>query len=172
MGEGDENVFGTRGNPQVTICSIKGIEQYLDAARQIQVDLTCGYPYHLTTPNGGIQDSPFISAGANACLKIYLKKMGADDSETLHGFRSTCAITLALMVADVSEIIHHVGWANHQTALYCMQLTKVLNLCGAFAKLALSEVLNIPNAWQNINELQHFVCAFPTDNPHKRLLSQ
>jgi len=66
----------------------------------------------------------------------------------------------------------HVGWSTRHTALYYMQLAKVLNPCGASAKLASSEVFNIPNAWQDINELKYFVCAFPTHNPHKRLLSQ
>ena len=41
--------------------------------------------------------------------------MGADDGETLHGFRSGCAITLALTGA---EIMDHVGWARRHTALY------------------------------------------------------
>ena len=54
---------------------------------------TRGYPFCPTTPTGGIQDSPFTSAAAEAHLKVYLKKMGADNSETLHGFRSRCAIT-------------------------------------------------------------------------------
>ena len=92
--------------------------------------------------------------------------------KTLHGFRSGCAITLALTGAELSEIMDHVGWSNRHTALYYMQLAKVLNPCGASAKLASSEVFNIPHAWQDINELKRFVCAFPTDNPHKKLFSQ
>lgn len=52
-----------------------------------------GYPFCPTTPTGGIQDSPFTSAAAEARLKVYLKKMGADNGETLRGFRSGCAIT-------------------------------------------------------------------------------
>ena len=88
MREGDENVSGIRQNPQTTICPIKGIEQYLDVARQIQVDLARGYLFRRTTPDGDIQDSPFTSAAAEAHLKIYLKKMGANDGETLHGLRS------------------------------------------------------------------------------------
>ena len=141
-------------------------------ARQIRVDLTRGYLFRPTTPNGGIQDSPFTSAAAEARLKVYFKKMGADNGETLHGFRSGCAITLALTGAELSEIMDHVGWSNRHTALYYMQLAKVLNPCGASAKLASSEVFNIPHAWQDINELKRFVCAFPTDTPHKRLFSQ
>ena len=73
--------------------------------------------------------------------------MGADNGETLHGFRSGCAITLALTGADLSDIMDHVGGANRHIAIYYMQLEKVLNPCGASAKLASSEVLNIPNAW-------------------------
>ena len=45
-------------------------------------------------------------------LKSYLKEMRADDGETLHGFRSGCAITLALTGADLSEIMDHVGWTR------------------------------------------------------------
>ena len=50
-------------------------------------------PFCPTTPTGGIQDSPFTSAAVEARLKVYLKKMGADNGETLRGFRSGCAIT-------------------------------------------------------------------------------
>ena len=129
------------------------IEQYLDAARQIRNDLKHGYLFPPTTPNGGVQGSLFTLAAAEARLKIYLKKMGADDGEALHDFRSGCAINLALTGADLTEIMHHVGWANRHTALYYMQLAKVLNPCGASAKLASSEVLNIPDARQDINAL-------------------
>ena len=44
--------------------------------------------------------------------------------------------TLALTGAELSEIIEHVGWSNRHTALYYMQLAKVLNPCGASAKMA------------------------------------
>ena len=54
---------------------------------------TRGYPFCPTTPTGGIQDSLFTSAAAEARLKVYLKIMGANNGETLHGFRSGCAIT-------------------------------------------------------------------------------
>ena len=79
-----------------------GIEQYQDVARQIRVDLTRGYLFRPMTPDGGIQDSHFTSVAAEA--RLYLKKMGADDGETLHGFQSDCAITLALTGAELSEI--------------------------------------------------------------------
>jgi hypothetical protein len=125
--DGDENVFGIRRNPQTMICPIKGIEQYMAIARQLRVDLTTGYLFRPTNPKGEIVDSKFTSSTAEARRKVYLKEMGADDGETLHGFRSVCAITLALTGADVSEIMDHVGWTRRHTALYYLQLAKVLN---------------------------------------------
>ena len=69
------------------------MEHYVDVARRMQVDLTRGYLFRPTTPNGGILDAPFTSTTAEARLKLYLKEIGQDDGETLHGFRSGCAIT-------------------------------------------------------------------------------
>ena len=106
---------------------MKGIEQYVELARELGVDLTKGYLFRPRTSNNGVQDSPFSSYAADARLKVYLKQMKADDGETLHGFRSCCAITLALTGADLSEIMEHVGWARRHTALYYLQLAKVLN---------------------------------------------
>ena len=65
--------------------------------------------------------------------------MGVDNGERLHGFRSGCAITLALTGADLSDIMDHVGWANRHIAIYYMQLERALNPCGASAKLASGE---------------------------------
>ena len=76
-------------------------------------------------------DSPFSSSTPEARLKSYLKDMGADDGETLHGFRSGCA--------DLSEIMDHVGWARRHTALYYLQLAKVLNPSGASGRLSASD---------------------------------
>ena len=69
----------------------------------MQVDLTRGYLFRPTTPSGGILDAPFTSTMAGARLKLYRKEMGQHDGETLHGFRSGCAITLALSVSRIDR---------------------------------------------------------------------
>ena len=56
--DGDSNVFGIRRNSQEMICPIRGIELYMDTARQFGIDLTSGYLFRPTTPNGGVQDVP------------------------------------------------------------------------------------------------------------------
>ena len=169
--DGDENVFGIRRNPQVVICPIKGIEDYIAVTRRLKIDLTTGYLFRPTNPEGGIMDSPFGSSTAEARLKVYLNEMGADDGETLHGFRAGYAITLALTGADIAEIMGHVGWTRRHTAHYYLQLAKVLNPSGASARLASNEISEVINPWQDVNELKRFVCPFPTEQSSKRALS-
>ena len=147
---------------------MKGIEQYVEVARELGVDLTKGYLFRPTTSNNGVQDSPFSSSAADARLEVYLKQMTSDDSETLHGFRSGCAITLALTGADLSEIMEHVGWARRHTALYYLQLAKVLNHDGASGRLATASAGNVVTPWQDTNQLKRFVCAFPASDQRKR----
>ena len=166
--DGNQNVFGIRRNQQKAICPIAAIEQYVDIARQLGIDLSSGFLFRPTTPDKGIQNSPFSSSAAEARLKVYLKDMGAHDGETLHGFRSGCAITLALTGADLSEIMDHVGWNRRHTALYYLQLGKVLNPSGASGKLASPQLDEATNPWQDINTLKRFVCAFPVENANKR----
>ena len=67
--DGDENVFGIRRSLQLAICPIKGIEQYMAVARDLRIDLTTGYLFRPTNPQGGIVDSPFSSASAEAHLR-------------------------------------------------------------------------------------------------------
>ena len=116
-------------------------------------------------------DSPFSSATAEARLKSYLKDMRADDGQTLHDFRSGCAITLALTGADLSEIKDHVGWTRRHTALYYLQLAKVLNPSGASGRLAANDLTEVINPWQDVNQLKRFICAFPVNHSGKRNLS-
>lgn len=56
--DGDMNLFGIRRNAQAAMCPIKGVEFYLHTARQLGIDLTCGYLFRPITPNLGVQDSP------------------------------------------------------------------------------------------------------------------
>ena len=62
-------------------------QKYMNVARQLSIDLTRGYLFLPTTPIGGIQDSSFSSTAAEARLKTYFKGMGADEGQTLYGFR-------------------------------------------------------------------------------------
>lgn len=121
-----------------------------------------------TTTDNGVRDVPLTSVTAEARLKLYLREMKADKGETLHGFRSGCAITLALTGGDLSEITEHVGWARRHTTLYYLQFARVLNPSGASARLAETSVDEVATPWKDTNQLKQFVCALPADNSRKR----
>ena len=89
--------------------------------------MALGYLFLSITPDLGIKNTSFTSSTAESRLKGYSKEMKADTGETLHGFHFGCEITLALTGADLAEIMDHVGWTRRHTALYYMQLAKVLN---------------------------------------------
>ena len=168
--DGDSNVFGIKRNPQTRICPVQGIEYYMTVAQYLRIDLTRGYLFRPTTPEGGILDAPFSSSAAEARLKGYLQEMESDNGETLHGFRAGCAITLALSGAELSEIMDHVGWTRRHTALHYLQLAKVLNPAGASTRLSAVDIPALTSEWSDINDLKRFVCALPSDTSEKRAL--
>ena len=159
--DGDSNVFGIKRNPQTKICPVQGIEYYMAMAQQLRIDLTRGFLFRPTTPQGGILDAPFSSSAAEARLKGYLKEMGSDDGETLHGFR-----------AELSEIMDHVGWTRRHTALHYLQLAKVLNPAGASARLSTVDFPSIASGWNDVNALKRFVSAFPSPTTEKRSFTE
>ena len=124
--DGDRNVCRIRWNPQVLICSLKGTELYMDVARQIGINHTISYLFCPTNTDNGMREEPLSTTTAEARLKLCLSEMKANEGKTMHGFRSGCAITLALTGTDLSEIIEHVSWPRCHTALYYLQLAKVL----------------------------------------------
>ena len=98
--------------------------------------------------------------------------MGSDNRETLHGFCSGCAITLALSGIELSEVRYHVGWTQGHTALYYLQLAKVLNPSGASAQLAQVDLSSATSQWEDLNELKRFVSVFPVDGSRKRQVEE
>ena len=52
--DGDSNVFGVCRNSQSVICPVKGIEQYVELARELGVDLTKEYLFRPTSSNNSV----------------------------------------------------------------------------------------------------------------------
>ena len=134
------------------------------------MDLTCGHLFRPTTPDLGIKDAHFTSSAAESRLKGCLREMNADDGETLYGFRSGCAITLAFTGTDLAEIMDHVGWTRRHTALYYMQLAKVLGPTGASARLA-SNIGTEPScSCQDDNQTETVCVCIPCSQRREEIL--
>ena len=95
-------------------------------ASELRITLSNGYLFRPTNHQGHIVNKPLTSSSAEARLKFYLKDAKIDEGQTLHGFRSGSAITLALSGPQLADAMSHVGWSNKGAALYYMKLAEVL----------------------------------------------
>ena len=124
--DGASNIFGMRRHPNPTLCPIKGIETYVAIAQELGISLSSGHLFRATNQQGHIVDKPLLSSTAESRLKKYLRDAHIDNGETLHSFRSGCAVTLALSGSPLADVMSHVGWMNSKTALYYLKLADVL----------------------------------------------
>ena len=67
---------------------------------------------------GEIVNKPFSYPAGDSRFKAYLDESRLTQAETLHGFRSGCAIILALTGTDLQSIMGHVDWHRQSTASY------------------------------------------------------
>ena len=104
-----------------------------------------------------------LTPSAEACLKYYLKDAKIDEGETLHGFRSGSAITLALSGSQLADVMSYVGWSNKGTALYYMKLAEVLREGSPSDLLSSNELAASASTtlYADLNRLKDFVSAFP-----------
>ncbi|KAK3745533.1 hypothetical protein QZH41_002902 [Actinostola sp. cb2023] len=126
--EGSSNVFGIRRHQNHALCPIAAIETYMAVASELGIDLTRGYLFRPTDPRGNVVDKPFAHPAAESRLKSYLAQANLDEGETLHSFRSGCAITLAMSGVGLADVMGHIGWRSDKTALYYLKLSEVLRI--------------------------------------------
>lgn len=161
--DGAYNVFGIRRHSNPQLCPVKAIETYVAVASELRITLSNGYLFRPTNHQGHIVNKPLTSSSAEARLKYYLKDAKIDEGETLHGFRSGSAITLALSGSQLADVMSHVGWSNKGTALYYMKLAEVLREGSPSDLLSSNELAASASTtlYADLNRLKDFVSAFP-----------
>ena len=161
--DGASNVFGIRRHSKPELCPVKAVETYMAVASELRITLSDRYLFRPTNHQGRILNNPLTSSSAEARLKYYLKEAKIDEGETLHGFRSGSAITLAMSGSQLADVMSHVGWSNEGTALYYMKLAEVLRE-GSPSDLLSSNDLAASSSttlYADLNRLKDFVSAFP-----------
>ena len=172
---GSSNLFGLRRHPNYLICPVRAIENYIIVSRNIGIELRHGYLFRPTSPQGSVLDKPLSHSTAESRLKLYLKQAGIDEGETLHSFRSGCALTLAFSGSPLADIMSHVGWQSSATASYYLKLADVLRAgapADALTSVSLPAVES-PKVYSDYNHLKDFVLAFPSPSrlPPKHAVS-
>ena len=81
---GDSNIFGIQRHPNVTLCPVKGIDDYMAVSHALGISLTSGYLF-CTTQGNVVTSHPFLSDAAEARLKTYLTDLPIG-KKTLYSF--------------------------------------------------------------------------------------
>ena len=127
------------------------------------IDLRHGHLFRPTSPQGSVSDTPLLSFTAESRLKFFLKQANIDEGETLHSFRTDCALTVAFSGSSLVDVMsHHIGWNNSATASY-MKLADVMR-AGARADASSFDCFSpsdiIFQVYSEYNHLKDFVLAF------------
>ena len=164
--DGSSNLFGLRRHPNPLICPVRAIENYIIVSQNIGVELRHGFLFRPTSPQGNILDKPLSSSTAESRLKFYLGQAKIDEGETLHSFRSGCALTLAFTGSPLADIMCHVGWKSSATASYYMKLADVLRAGAPADTLSSVSLPGVESSkiYKDYNHLKNFVLAFPPRN--------
>ena len=159
---GASNVFGLRRHEDPEICPIFSIDTYVNFSRILGIDLRKGFLFRPTSPRGTVLNKPLTSSAADSRLAQLAKETELKNDVTVHGFRSGCAITLALSGSELKDIMSHIGWRTQETTKQYLQLSKVLG-SGSPAALLSKRSTDSESAtkdYRELDELQGFTPAF------------
>ena len=157
-------MFRLRRHPNSALCPVRAIEGYVAYARKLGIGLTQGYLFRPTDPKGHVIDKPLSTAAVEHRFKLYLKEARNDAGETLHSFRSGCALTLAFSGSALADLVTHVGWSSPTTAEYYLKLANVIK-AGAPADLLVQDSPSVTEAadiYSRYDSLKDFIAAFPS----------
>ena len=105
---------------------------------RLLVNLALAYPLD-TLVSCNKSSGAYLSSAADSRLRTYTRDANIDSGETLHSFRSSCALTLAFSGSPLADVMSHVGWSNSKTALYYLKLADVFR-AGAPTDLLASRI--------------------------------
>ncbi|XP_065927883.1 uncharacterized protein [Magallana gigas] len=139
-GKRRSNMFVVKRCDDKVICPVVGLQDFVSGCKDLGVDLSCGYLFRVVTEGARVLDQPVSYSVVYDRLRVYLRKLGADEGETPHSFRAGCAVTLAMSgsVSEVGQIMRHVGWFGEGSAEYYSRLPALLESDFVAGRLATS----------------------------------
>jgi integrase len=155
---GSTHVFGIRTRPDLLlVCPIARIMAFMQHAATYGPHVLApgAYLFH-PWRDGPMPASPLAARTLNDSLVYQLTRLSIFDGETFHGFRAAFAIESAIEGHSLAEICAGANWSGRggmAERYMCMQ--RVLMMAPA-------DIPMTSQLYQDVNELQHFVRAFPT----------
>lgn len=128
----------------------------------MKIPIRQGYLFRPLSPQGYVQPSPFDSSAAHGRLNFYVERLPhvfGNRKVTLHGLSNGCAISLAMVGADIQTVMDHVDWKTSSMARHCIKLNQVLGT-GSEGDLLSTMSVNLTDNYRRQNELLDFSQAF------------
>ena len=122
----ENNVFALKPVQGAPYCPVTNLHYHLALADKMGVSLKDGFLFRVTDKCGYILDLLFVNSAVSNRLKKHLKDLDISDGRTVHGFRSSCSITLSLLGMSHEEVARHVGWKSVSMVSHYCQLDKVM----------------------------------------------
>lgn len=99
------------------VCPVAGLEKYVKEAQSMGVDLSTGYLFRpLDHSSRYVLDAHVTTPVMHSRLKYYLKLLGIDEGETIHGIRGGCAVTMSVLgCGNTKDVMDHVGWFSEKS---------------------------------------------------------
>lgn len=128
-GEGDalnENRFPISRCQDPVFCPVSNLYLYVKLCGLMKINFHEGYLFRALIDANVVSDSPFVGAAVANRLQTHLQMANIHGGETMHSFRSVCAVTLSLLGVSPDDIARHVGWKSLSTMECYSQTGKVM----------------------------------------------
>ena len=165
-GDGDSNCFAINRCKNDLICPVLALDKYVAMSKSMGVFKDTGFVFRPVTESTIVLDERLTYDAMSDRFKYYLRELGIDEGETLHGIRAGTAISLLLTGAstDPGTMMSHVGWfsnasVNHYTR--ASTLWDLGNTSSAFSDhMANSSGANVQHTFSNFGDVTSFSQAF------------
>lgn len=136
-GGGESNTFVLAKCPGDEICPVEGLARYLRFGRSIGLNLATGFVFRVLNRKREISGNRINYSCLEMRFKIYLRELGCDEGETLHGFRAGCAVTMNIGRAGAPDgVMRHIGWNSERSARYYARAGALAEGLGIAARLS------------------------------------
>ena len=111
LSNGKTNVFSLMRMDDKNVCPVVGLENYVKKASLMGIDLTTGYLFRPVDHSKKLVLDTHVSTSLmHSRLKFYMKTLGIDEGESIHGIRGGCAVTMSVLGSGSPSDMEHVGW--------------------------------------------------------------
>ena len=83
-----QEYFAVKQTANPAFCPVRNLQFFVNLCTVMNVDLSAGCLFRLTSKKGGILSAPLLASTVQARLIKYLSSLGINEAESVHGNRA------------------------------------------------------------------------------------